>query len=146
MKKLLSLFLVFFVLQTVTAQTLLPTVVKHSGVDYVRLAQIDTVLKQYTDKNWLAGAVVIVVKHNQVAYYKGHGYSNISSKKPMQANAIFRIMSQTKAITSLAIMQLFERGKLGLDQNISDFMPEFKNPKVIQSFNPTDSSFTSTAA
>src|SRR6185295_16424489 len=106
MKKLLGIFLVFFVLQTATAQTLSPTVVKHSGINYERLAQIDTLLKQYVDKNWLIGAVVIIVKDNQVAYYKGHGYSNLSTKKPMHADAIFRIASQTKAITSLGIMQL----------------------------------------
>ena len=146
MKKILGTFLVFFALQTAIAQTLSSIKVKHSGIHYERLAQIDTILKQYVDKNWLVGAVVIIVKDNQVAYYKGSGYSNLSSKKPMQADAIFRIASQTKAITSLGIMQLFERGKLGLDQNISDFIPEFKNPKLIKTFNPTDSSYTTTPA
>jgi len=146
MKKLLGIFLVFFNLQTAIAQTLSPTIVKHSGVNYERLAQIDTILKHYEDKNWLVGDVVIIVKDNQVVYYKGHGYSNLSIKKPMQADAIFRIMSQTKAIISLGIMQLFERGQLSLDQNISDFIPEFKNPKLIKSFNRLDSSFTTTPA
>jgi CubicO group peptidase (beta-lactamase class C family) len=145
MKKLPCIFLVFFGLQTI-AQTLSPTIVKNSGIHYERLAQIDTLLKLYEDKNWLVGAVVIIVKDNKVVYYKGSGYSNLSTKKAMQANAIFRIMSQTKAITSLGIMQLFERGQLGLDQNISDFIPEFKNPKVIKSFNRLDSSFTTTPA
>jgi len=146
MKKLLSIFLVFSALQTAIAQTLSPTIVKHRGIHYERLAQIDALLKQYEDKNWLAGAVVIIVKDNQVAYYKGSGYSNIAAKKPMQADAIFRIASQTKAITSLGIMQLFEQGKLNLDQNISDFIPEFKNPKLIKSFNPLDSGFTTAPA
>ncbi|WP_462248755.1 serine hydrolase domain-containing protein [Ferruginibacter sp.] len=146
MKKILPIFLVFFTLQTAIAQTLSPTIVKHSGVNYERLAQIDTILKYYEDKNWLAGDVVIIVKDNQVVYYKGHGYSNLSAKKPMQADAIFRIASQTKAITSLGIMQLFERGQLGLDQNISDFISEFKNPKLIKSFNAADSGFTTTPA
>lgn len=146
MKKLLSSFLVVFALQTAIAQTLSPTIVKQSGIHYDRLAQIDTILKHYVDKNWLAGAVVIIIKDNQVAYYKGHGYSNIAGKKTMQADAIFRIASQTKAITSLAIMQLFEQGKLGLDQHISDFIPEFKNPKLIKSFNPSDSSYTTAPA
>lgn len=146
MKKLLLVLLVGFILQTAIAQTLSPTVVKSSTIHYDRLAQIDTVLKQYVNKNWLVGAVVIVVKGNQVAYYKGHGYSNLSTKKTMPADAIFRIASQTKAITSLGIMQLFEQGKLGLDQNISDFIPEFKNPKLIKTFNATDSSYTTTPA
>ncbi len=146
MKKLFSSFLFLFALQTASAQILLPTRVKHGGINYDRLAQIDNLLKQYTDSSWLAGAVVLIVKDNQVAYYKGHGYSNLAAKTPMQADAIFRIMSQTKAITSLAIMQLFEQGKLGLDQDIADFIPEFKNPKLVKSFNPSDSSFTTTPA
>ena len=116
MKRLLPL-LFFFVLQTVIAQTLSPTVVKHSGINYQNLSRIDTLLKQFVNNNWLPGAVVIVVKDNQVAYYKGYGYSKLATKKPMQADAIFRIASQTKAITSLAVMQLFEQGKLRLDQS-----------------------------
>lgn len=146
MKKLLSSFLVFFTLQTVLAQTLSPTIVKHKGIYYERLAQVDTVLKQYVNKSWLVGAVVIVVKDNQVAYYKGFGYSDLATKKPMQVDAIFRIMSQTKAITSLGIMQLFEQGKLNLDQNISEFIPEFKNPNLVKTFNAKDSSYTTTPA
>lgn len=146
MKKLLSSILYLFALQTAIAQTLSPTIVKHNGVNYERLAQIDTLLKHYEEKNWLVGAVVIIVKDNHVVYYKGHGYSNLSAKKPMQTDAIFRIMSQTKAITSLGIMQLFEQGKLGLDQNISDFIPEYKNPTLVKSFNRSDSSFTTTPA
>lgn len=146
MKKLLSILVVFFALHTGTAQTLSTTIVKHSGIHYERLAQVDALLKQYEDKNWLVGAVVIIVKNNQVAYYKGSGYSNLLNKKPMQADAIFRIASQTKAIISLGIMQLFEQGKLGLDQNIADFIPEFKNPKLIKNFKSADSSYTTVPA
>lgn len=146
MKKALSNFLCLLALQTALAQTLSPTIVKHSGIHYERLAQIDTLLKQYTDKNWLAGAVVLIVKDNQVAYYKGYGYADLATKKPMRTDAIFRIMSQTKAITSLGILQLFEQGKLGLDQPISDFIPEFKNPRLIKSFSPSDSSYTTAPA
>lgn len=146
MKKLLSILPAFFALQAAIAQTLSPVIVKHSGVDYERLAKIDTLLKQYEDRGWLPGAVVIIVKDNQVAYHRGSGYANLAAKRPMQADAIFRIASQTKAITSLGIMQLFEQGKLGLDQNISDFIPEFKNPKLIKSFNPADSGYTTTPA
>lgn len=146
MKNLLNFFFAFFALQNTFSQILSPIVKQHNGIHYEKLALIDTLLKNYEAKNWLIGAVVILVKDNQVVYYKGSGYSNLANKKPMQADAIFRIMSQTKAITALGIMQLFEQGKLSLDQNISDFIPEFKNPKLIKSFNPSDSSFTITPA
>ena len=146
MKNILSFILVLFTLQNAISQTLSPIINNHNGINFERLSQIDTLLKNYENKNWLVGTVVIIVKDNQVVYYKGSGYSNLANKKPMQADAIFRIMSQTKAITSLGIMQLFERGKLGLDQHISDFIPEFKNPKVIKSFNALDSSYTTIEA
>ncbi|QNA43466.1 serine hydrolase domain-containing protein [Lacibacter sediminis] len=146
MKKITGLFLALFALQCVFAQTLSPIVKQHHGFNYQRLAQIDTILKNYQDQNWLVGAVVIIVKDNQVVYYKGSGYANRSSKTKMQADAIFRIMSQTKAITSLAIMQLLEQGRLTLDQPISDFIPEFKKPKLINSYNASDTSYTTIAA
>lgn len=64
----------------------------------------------------------------------------------MYENAIYRIMSQTKAITSLAVMQLYEKGKISLDQNVSDFIPSFKNPTVLKDFNTADSSYTTIPA
>lgn len=146
MKYIFVFLLSFFILQKAVSQTLSPIIKQQTGIDLKRLADIDTLLKHYDDNNWLAGAVVLVIKNNEVVYYKGHGYANLSTKKPMQADAIFRIMSQTKAITSLAIMQLFERGKLRLDQKISDFIPEFKNPRVLSSFQFADSSYTSVPA
>jgi CubicO group peptidase (beta-lactamase class C family) len=64
----------------------------------------------------------------------------------MPADAIYRIMSQTKAITSVAIMQLFEQGKLYLDQPVGDFIPEYTNQTVLKEFNPADSSYTTLPA
>ncbi len=146
MKITIHLIGLFFILQNAVSQTLLPTVKSSVDIDYSRLSHIDTILNQYIAKDWMAGAVVIIVKDNQVVYHKGFGYADVKGKKAMSSDAIFRIMSQTKAITSLAIMQLFEQGKLGLDQKISDFIPEFKNPKVLQDFNPADSSYTTIPA
>jgi CubicO group peptidase (beta-lactamase class C family) len=120
--------------------------VKSNKFDYMKLAQIDSVVNKYITNRWVIGSSVIIVKDNQVAYYKGFGYADEASKKAMPANAIYRIMSQTKAITSLAIMQLFEQGKISLDQNVSTLIPSFKNPKVLKEFNSKDSSYTSTPA
>jgi CubicO group peptidase (beta-lactamase class C family) len=64
----------------------------------------------------------------------------------MPADAIYRIMSQTKAITSVAIMQLFEQGKLRLDQAVGDFIPEYASQNVLKEFNPADSSYTTEPA
>src|SRR5690606_18822795 len=142
---LFSLMLLLSV-QPALSQTLSKTVEKHEGIDYQRLSRVDTILEQYLEKEWLVGAVVLVAKDNKLIYLKGHGLADVASKKPMRPDAIFRIMSQTKAITSLGIMQLFERGKLDLDQRISDFIPEFKNPKVLKEFNAADSTYTTVPA
>jgi len=119
---------------------------KNNNVDYNRLARIDGLVNEYISKNWLTGAVSIVIKDNQVVQYKGYGYADVATKKPMKNDAIFRIMSQTKAITSIGIMILYEQGKLLLDEPISDFIPEFKNPKVLDKFNDADTTYTTVAA
>ena len=115
---------------------------KNNAVDYERLAKIDGLVNDYLNKNWLTGAVSIVIKDNQVIQYKGYGYADMATKKPMQKDQLFRIMSQTKAITSAGILILYEQGKLLLDQPISEFIPEFKNPVVLDKFNDADTSYT----
>lgn len=119
---------------------------KNNNVDYEKLAKIDGLVNEYISKNWLTGAVSIVIKDNQVVQYKGYGYADAESKKPMKNDAIFRIMSQTKAITSIGIMILYEQGKLLLDEPISDFIPEFKQPVVLDKFNDTDTTYTTVPA
>lgn len=119
---------------------------KNNTVDYERLAKIDGLVNEYISKNWLTGAVSIIIKDNQVVQYKGYGYADVDSKKPMKSDAIFRIMSQTKAITSIGIMILYEQGKLRLDQPISDFIPEFKHPVVLDKFNDADTTYTTVPA
>lgn len=149
MKKLACLplsLLLLLPLQPVISQTLSKSVETHSGIDYGRLERLDALVGEYLEKDWMVGAVVLVVKDRKLVYHKGHGHADRNTKKPMRPDAIFRIMSQTKAITSLGIMQLFEQGKLGLDQPISDFIPEFKNPTVIDGFNSSDTTYTTVPA
>lgn len=145
-KRVLLLLLIFTGLQASFAQVISTSAKPNPGIDLRRLARVDSISKQYVDHIWLVGSVVLVVKDNQLIYYKGFGFADAESKKPMPADAIFRIMSQTKAITSLGIMQLYEQGKLGLDQPVSDFIPEFKNPKVIRDYNPADTTYTTIPA
>jgi CubicO group peptidase (beta-lactamase class C family) len=120
--------------------------VKSNKFDYKKLAQIDSLVNKYINNRWLIGSTVIIVKDNQVVYHKGFGYANEASKKAMPTNAIYRIMSQTKAITSLAIMQLYEQGKISLDQKVSTIIGSFKNPTVLKDFNAKDSSYTTIPA
>ena len=140
-----TLFLLFAIVLLSNAQTIQLNT-KNNAVDYERMAKIDGLVNDYINKNWLTGAVSIVIKDNQVVQYKGYGYADVATKKPMQKDQIFRIMSQTKAITSTGIMILYEQGKLLLDQPVSEFIPEFKNPIVLDKFNDADSTYTTVAA
>ena len=139
------LILLFTIPFLANAQTI-QTNTKNNAVNYERLAKIDGLVNDYISRNWLTGAVSIVIKDNQVVQYKGYGYADAATKKPMRSDAIFRIMSQTKAITSVGTMILYEQGKLLLDEPVSDFIPEFKNPVVLDKFNDADTTYTTVAA
>ncbi|MBS1504411.1 MAG: beta-lactamase family protein, partial [Bacteroidetes bacterium] len=116
------------------------------SVDYAKLGRIDSIIDDCVKKNQVNGVVTLVVKDNQLIQWKGYGYLDKDTKKPMPKYAIFRIMSQTKAITATGIMILYEQGKLYLDEPIGDFIPEFKNQRVLDKFNPADSSYTTVPA
>ena len=119
---------------------------KNASVNYERLALIDNLVNDYVKKDWVKGVVTLVVKDNQLVQYKGYGYADAESKKPMPNDAIFRIMSQTKAITSAGILILYDEGKLWLDEPIADFIPEFKNPVVLDKYNSGDTTYTTIPA
>jgi CubicO group peptidase (beta-lactamase class C family) len=116
------------------------------SVNYDKLKRIDTLVNSYINKNWLNGMVTLIVKDNQVIQYKGYGYEDFETKKSMPNDAIFRIASQSKAITSAGIIILYEQGKFLLDEPISDFIPEFKNPTVLEKYNATDTTYTTVPA
>jgi CubicO group peptidase (beta-lactamase class C family) len=128
------------------AQTIETSGKQNASVNYERLSFIDSIANHYIKNNRLTGLVTIIVKDNQLVQYKGYGYQDFESKKPMPANAIFRIMSQTKAITSVGIMMLYEKGKFTLDEPVSDFIPEFKNQTVLNKFNAADTTYTTVPA
>gem|GEM_PF-1594579 len=145
LQKVVFAFIIFFI--PILARTqVIQTNTKDNSVDYAKLAKIDELVNNYVAKNWLTGAVTILIKDNQLLQYKGYGYADIETKKPMKNDAMFRIMSQSKAITSVGIMILYEQGKLMLDEPISDFIPEFRHPVVLDKFNDADTTYTTVPA
>jgi CubicO group peptidase (beta-lactamase class C family) len=129
-----------------SSQTIQMKATPDASVDYGRLSRIDTLVNTYIGKGWLNGMVVLIVKDNQLILSKGFGYSDIESKKPMLPDALFRLASQTKAVVSAGIMCLWEEGKFSLDEPISDFIPAFAHPRVLETFDPADSSYTTIPA
>ncbi|HYE53348.1 MAG TPA: serine hydrolase domain-containing protein [Chitinophagaceae bacterium] len=116
------------------------------GFSAERLARIDKVVNEYVNNQWFNGGVALIVRNGKIVYYKAFGYDDLTTKKPMQRDAIFRIASQTKAITSVAVMMLYEEGKLMLEDPISKYIPEFKNPKVVDKYNAADTTYTTVPA
>lgn len=117
-----------------------------AGFSAERLARIDSVVQYYIRQHWIAGAAALIVRHGKIVYYKGIGYDDVDKKSPLPRDAIFRIASQSKAITSAAVMMLYEEGKLLLDDPVSRYIPEFKNARVLDHFNESDSSYTTVPA
>src|SRR5579859_4074026 len=101
------------------------------GLSPERLDRIGTAVAKSIDDKQIAGAVTVVVRHGKVAWLKAQGMQDREAGKPMPADALFRICSMTKPITSVAVMMLYEEGRFQLDDPISRYLPEFKNPKVL---------------
>jgi CubicO group peptidase (beta-lactamase class C family) len=113
-----------------------------AGMSTDRLARIDKMLNEHVANQSVPGAVGLIVRNGKIVYHKSFGYRDVAARTPLKKDDIFRIASQTKAVTSLAVMMLFEEGKFLLDDPISKYIPEFAAPKVLKSFEPKDSSFT----
>ena len=95
-----------------------------------RLARIDQLLQRYVDENRIAGAVALVLRDGRPVYERAVGWSDKEAGRKMTTDTIFRIASQTKAITSVAALALVEEGRLALSTPVSAFIPEFERTTV----------------
>ena len=148
MKKQVFL-LVFFLIQVFSLYSQKIVVADNAasaGFSTQRLQRIDQAMNEWSQKEWMNGGVALIIRNGKMVYYKATGYNDIAAKTPLQKGGIFRIASQTKAITSVAIMMLFEEGKLLLDDNVSKYIPAFKKQVVLDKFNETDTTYTSVPA
>jgi CubicO group peptidase (beta-lactamase class C family) len=116
------------------------------GFSAERLKVLDTRLNEWVEKGWMQGGTALIARNGKIVYYKAVGYNDMEAKVVMKKNDIFRIASQTKAITSVAIMVLFEEGKLLLDDPVSKYLPAFRKQQVIATFNETDTTYTTIPA
>jgi CubicO group peptidase (beta-lactamase class C family) len=101
-----------------------------------RLSRIDRVFQQYVDESRLPGAVALVLQDGQPVYERAFGWSDKESGRRMTVDTIFRIASQTKAVTSTAILSLVEQGKIVLTDPVSRFIPSFAKTTVIRGDSP----------
>jgi CubicO group peptidase (beta-lactamase class C family) len=114
-----------------SAQDLPTTKPESVGLSSERLDRISKTVQKNIDDKRIAGAVTLVMRHGQVAFFKAQGMQDREAGKPMRPDTIFRICSMSKPITSVAVMILYEEGYFLLEDPISKYLPEFKNPKVL---------------
>jgi CubicO group peptidase (beta-lactamase class C family) len=106
-------------------QGLPPNQPERLGFDVERLARIDRVMHQYVDEGRVAGIVTMVLRHGRVAHAGAFGWADREADRRMMTDALFRIASQSKAVTSVAAMTLVEEGRLRLRDPVSKFLPGF---------------------
>ncbi len=145
-KKIITVVLLLCVIACNAQTTIKTGGSQNASVDYKKIANIDTLVNGYVNRDWVKGVVTIVVKDGQVIQYKGYGYADAATKKPMDNNSIFRIASQTKAIVSTGILILYDQGKLSLSDPVSKYIPEFAHETVLDSLNTSDTTYTTVPA
>ncbi|HEX6890830.1 MAG TPA: serine hydrolase domain-containing protein [Chryseolinea sp.] len=117
-----------------------------AGFSTERLKRIDANMKSWVDKGWMNGAAALIIRNGKIVYYKSAGYNDLKTKAPLAKDGIFRIASQTKAITSVAAMILYEEGKFLLDDQVSKYIPSFEKATVLDKFNEKDTTYTTIPA
>jgi CubicO group peptidase (beta-lactamase class C family) len=106
------------------------------GMSSARFGLLETMLRQHVDDGRVPGLVAGVMRHGKVVYLQSLGWQDIEAGQSMRDDSIFQIRSMTKAITSLAVMQLAEQGRLSLDDPLADYIPSFAETPVF--VNPED--------
>ena len=100
------------------------------GLPASRLVKLDGVLQGFVDQGKVAGLVALVLRDGKPVYEKAMGWSDKEAGRKMTTETVFRIASQSKAITSAAVMALVEDGKIGIQEPVGNFIPGFKKTTV----------------
>jgi CubicO group peptidase (beta-lactamase class C family) len=100
------------------------------GLSSDKLNEIDGVLNNYIAQNKINGAVLLVMRHGKIAYFKSFGYRDNAKQLPMEKDSIFRIYSMTKSLGAVGIAMLKDEGKLAFDDPVSKYIPSFKDVQI----------------
>ena len=123
--------IVFLFAGNVLAQEAMPVVEPESvGLSSKRLTRIESLMQRHIEDKGFAGAVTVVAKDNKVAWFQAQGVMDLESGRPMQKDAVFRIMSMTKPIVAFSVLMMAEEGKVRLDDPVSRFIPELAGLNV----------------
>jgi CubicO group peptidase (beta-lactamase class C family) len=100
------------------------------GLSGERLERLRAAMQEFVDQGRVAGLVTYVARNGRVAHLEAFGKADIEAGIPMKTDSVFRIASQTKALTSVAVMMLVEEGRIGLADPVSRFVPAFRKTTV----------------
>jgi CubicO group peptidase (beta-lactamase class C family) len=128
--RLLFVFCAILLAPSVFAQSLSVAPPEELGFSTTRLERLTHAMQSYVEDGLMAGAVVLVARHGQIAYVKAFGKQDLASGTPMTEDTIFRIASQTKAIVSAGILILQEEGRLLISDPVGKYIPEFEKTTV----------------
>ena len=109
-----------------------------AGFSSAGLDAVTANLQQHVDDGDIAGVVAAVARDGKLVYFEALGRLDIEQQKPMPKDALFRIYSMTREITSTAVLQLYEAGKFELDDPIQKYLPEFSEQRVLMDPDGTD--------
>ena len=116
---------------TVVPEHGLPTAVPEDiGVSAERLEEIAPALQGYVDKGQLPGFLTVIARKGKIAHFETIGMRDVENKKPVEDDTIFRIYSMSKPITSVAVMILYDEGRLQLEDPVEMYIPAFQDMKV----------------
>ena len=134
--------------QTISKQSSPPlsAATNEEGMSPERLMRIDAMLQKAISDGEVPSVVALIARNGKIVFHNAYGMADNKSKKAMEKDAIFRIASQTKAITSTAVMMLWEEGKFKLDDPISKYLPEFGKAEILDTFNESDSTYSTKLA
>jgi len=123
-----------------------PQQVAQPEISEMGIAQIEQLFQDAVDRQDIPGIVAIVANRDRILYHQAFGKMDVMNDVEMQKDTIFGIASMTKAITSVAVMTLFEEGRFDLDDPISQYLDWLKNPQVITSFDEEDGTYSTKPA
>jgi len=102
------------------------------GFSSEKLQQIDQFYADKVRRGEIAGIVTLVARHGKIAHYSAIGYADVEAQRKMETNTLFRYYSMTKPIASVALMMLYEQGRVQLTDPLSKYIPEFAQLRVLR--------------
>ena len=142
----LALSLLVLNVHIILSQVLINGQAQEVGISPEKLETVDAFIQRSIDQNVIAGGTFLIARKGKIAYEKSFGFTDVDHMRQYQNDDIYRLASMTKAVTSVAIMQLYEQGKLGLDDPIHYYIPAFREMTILDTYDEATDTYTTIPA